>query len=139
MMDRFNTQESIVSGFLTILNTAGMQASYGKNATKPHYYRGFVPPTAVKKPLFLRYVVDVNESVYKADNDDFMRRTEIGGEIYTKNGFDDPTYKTLCANIESNCLSNGYSIEWFGESTDTSLDAQSTIAFKRFTVIKNKV
>lgn len=138
-MDRFRTQESIVAGFLSILNSAGMQSSFGSNKTKPRYYRGYCPPDATKKAIFLRYVADFNETVSSADNDDFMRKTEIGGEIYTKNGYGDATYQLLCYNIERYCAQNGYNIEWFGEDTDTSFDVNSPIAFKRFTVTKNKV
>lgn len=135
---RFQTQESLVSGFVNALVQAGMQNATGSSKTKYRFFRGYVPPKHSKEAIFLRYSVDENDTPHYADNVDFMRSIEIGGEIYTRNGYGDETFKTLCNNIESECSDGGYRIEWEGEDTDASLDADSPIALKRFTVIKNK-
>lgn len=138
-MNKFETQESLVSGFLSALNNAGLQPAGGSDQTKTKYYRGFVTKAGSDAALYVRYNVDDNDTVYSSDDSDFMRGIEIGGEVYTKNGYGDTDYQDLCYNIEESCKESGYILEWGGESTDASFDPDSPVALKRFTVTKNKI
>lgn len=138
-MNRFKTQESLVASFISALNAAGMQRGYGNDPNKPHYWRGFVPKDYSTRELFLRYNVDENDTAVYADDDDFMRSIEIGGEVYTNNGYGDGAYQDLCIAIEENLEANGFKIEWGQEDTDASFNVDAPVSIKRFTATKNKV
>lgn len=138
-MNRFTVQESLVAEFISALNEAGMQRGYANDPKKPYYWRGFVPKDYSTRALFLRYNVDENNTAVYADDDDFMRSIEIGGEVYTNNGYGDSAYQDLCIEIENKLKEHRFIIEWLQEDTDASFNVDAPISIKRFTVTKNKV
>lgn len=133
MNNRFQTQELAVGAFTDALTDAGMQPSYGDDATKPRYWRGFVDKDYATEPLFLRFIVDNNEIPYSADNYDFLQEVEIGGEVYTNNGYEDEDYIDLCLAIEAQMQNNNIEFQWLGEDSDASFDVDNPIRLKRFT------
>lgn len=137
MNKRFEKQEIIVAKFMSALNLAGMQPTYGNDEAKPRYWRGFVPKSYSNEALFLRFNVDDNEIIYSADDCDFMQTVPIGGEIYTHNGYGDSDYQSLCKNIEEKLTENRFNIEWAQEDTDSSFNVDDPIHIKRFSVTNN--
>lgn len=137
--NRFGKQETAVVAFTTALDNAGMQPSYGNNTSKPRYWRGFVEKNYANEALFLRFLVDDNNIPYSADDFDFMQNIEIGGEIYTNNGYNDSAYLSLCGNIEAYMQENNIDFQWLGEDTDASFDIDNPIRLKRFSAKINLI
>ena len=132
MNNRFEKQEIAVDMFVNALKNAGMQSSYGERQ-KPRFWRGFVDKDYATEALFVRFSIDDNNIPYSADNFDFMQSVEIGGEVYTNNGYFDSQYLVLCANIEECMQENNIDIQWLGEDTDASFNVDNPIKLKRFT------
>ena len=143
---RFEKQEAAVAAFVNALENAGMQSAYDNVLDSnnnpldlPRYFRGYVDKNLATDALFVRFIVDDNEIPYSADNFDFLQTIEIGGEVYTYNGYNDSDYIDLCLAIESQMQSNEIDFKWLGEGTDASFDIDNPIKLKRFTATINKI
>lgn len=130
MATKFALREKMAATLEKAFENAGMQYSGGEDRYKPKYWRGKVDD--VNQSIFLLYDITDNLEDEAADNKSFRRSIYANGQLYTRNGFSYSEYQSLAELIEIECEKLGIIFTFADEGVDTSIDADSPIAYCNF-------